>query len=230
MELMIRLESLSKIYRVRQETVRALDDVTLSIGKGEFVGVQGPSGSGKSTLLTMIGGLGRPTSGRVWVADEPVDSMNGRQLSRFRCERIGFVFQMFHLVPYLTVLENVLVPARSSNGARSRGRALQLLERFRLGGRLVHRPDQLSTGEQQRVAIARALINEPDLLLADEPTGNLDSENAAEVLGLLADFHRSGGTVLLVTHEQTAAGFAQRNIHLRNGCIESAENGQKEAV
>jgi putative ABC transport system ATP-binding protein len=220
---MIQLEGVSKTYQTADGPVRALSGVSLNVAKGEFVVVRGPSGCGKSTLLTIVGGLGTPTSGRVRVAGENVLAMSSSVRARFRAERVGFVFQMFHLLPYLTVLENVVAAAPSGRQAHARRRAEELLKSFHLGERLRHRPPQLSTGECQRVAIARAMINQPDLILADEPTGNLDPENSAGVLDLLAAFGHEGGTVLLVTHQETAAGYAQRTILLRNGSI--APNG-----
>jgi ABC-type lipoprotein export system ATPase subunit len=195
--------------------------VTLAIEPGRFVSVQGPSGCGKSTLLMVVGGLNRPTTGGVRVAGEDLAAMSPAARARFRARRIGFVFQTFHLLPYLTVLENVLTAALPGDGAESRRRATEMLDRFQLSHRLRHRPGELSTGECQRVAIARAMINQPDLILADEPTGNLDPANAAGVLELLSDFHRSGGTVLLVTHQDSAAHYAERTIHLREGEVES---------
>ncbi|MHB8902960.1 MAG: ABC transporter ATP-binding protein, partial [Thermoguttaceae bacterium] len=171
---MIRLEHVSKVYTTGQGEVRALDDVSLALEQAEYVAVRGPSGCGKSTLLTIVGTLGTPTSGRVSTAGKNVGQMNAAERARFRATHIGFVFQTFHLLPYLTVLENVLAATVGEQAAGARDRAGQVLERFQLGHHLGHRPGQLSTGECQRVAIARALINRPKLLLADEPTGNLD--------------------------------------------------------
>ena len=219
---MIHLEEVSKVYRVAGGSVRALSDVTLEIADGEFVAVRGPSGCGKSTLLTIVGGLGRPTSGRVTVAGEDVPAMSSAARARFRARRIGFVFQMFHLLPYLSVLENVTAAALPGQEAAASRRGRELLERFQLGGRLRHRPAQLSIGERQRVAIARAMINRPQLILADEPTGNLDAENSAGVLELLTDFQREGGTVLLVTHQEGAAAYSQRTILLRSGTLQGS--------
>ncbi len=216
---MIELENVSKIYWTAQGPVHALSEVDLRIDQGEFVAVCGPSGCGKSTLLTLIGGLGTPSAGRVLVFGHDVGAMSPRQRAAFRARRIGFVFQMFHLLPYLNVLENVLVAVPFGQRASARPRAISLLERFQLAERIGHRPGQLSAGECQRVAIARALINQPEVILADEPTGNLDEENARVVLDLLDDFHQDGGTVVLVTHHSSAAARAGRVVHLQNGSV-----------
>jgi putative ABC transport system ATP-binding protein len=217
---MIQLQDVSKVYQTGNGPVHALSGVSLTVEPGEFVAVQGPSGCGKSTLLTIVGGLGMPTSGSVSVAGEDVVRMSSAQRARFRAERIGFVFQMFHLLPYLTVVENVVVAARPGTEAAARTRAKELLGQFQLGHRLNHRPGELSTGECQRVAIARAMVNRPQLILADEPTGNLDRENSEGVLDLLSAFQREGGTVLLVTHQELAAKYAGRTVQLRSGLIE----------
>jgi len=219
---MIQLREVTKVYPTSDGPVHALSGVSLSVDEGEFVAVRGPSGCGKSTLLTIVGGLGMPSSGHVTVAGENLVAMSSAARARFRAERIGFVFQMFHLLPYLTVLENVAAAALGGQWASARSRAEDLLEGFQLGHRLRHRPGQLSTGECQRVAIARAMVNRPQVILADEPTGNLDPENSTGVLDLLAAFHRDGGTVLLVTHQQSAAEYAGRTILLRNGSIASS--------
>jgi putative ABC transport system ATP-binding protein len=218
---MIHLDQVSKTYQRANGPVHALTNVTLDIAPGQFVAVRGPSGCGKSTLLTIVGGLAMPTSGTVRVAGADVLAMSPAERARFRAENIGFVFQMFHLLPYLSVLENVAAAAIPGTEAEATKRAGETLDRFQLAHRLHHRPDELSTGECQRVAIARALVNRPRLILADEPTGNLDAENAASVLDLLTDFHRDGGSVLLVTHEEPAAARAERTISLRHGSIES---------
>jgi ABC-type lipoprotein export system ATPase subunit len=218
---MIHLEEVSKTYRAANGPVDALSNVSLDIESGQFVAVCGPSGCGKSTLLTIVGGLGMPTTGRVKVAGQDVLAMSPAQRARFRAENIGFVFQMFHLLPYLSVVENVVTAAVPGSGAEARQRAGEMLDRFNLSRRLRHRPAELSTGECQRVAVARALVNRPKLILADEPTGNLDAENSAAVLELLAAFHREGGTVLLVTHQESAVRYAERTIRLRDGKMES---------
>ena len=217
---MIHLENVIKTYRTGNGQVHALSGVSLDVEPGEFVAIRGPSGCGKSTLLMITGGLGMPTSGRVVVAGVDLPAASAAARASFRARKVGFVFQMFHLLPYLSVLENVAAAALPGEHSAARQRAISLLEKFQLADRLQHRPAELSAGECQRVAIARALINRPQLILADEPTGNLDPTSAAGVLDLLADFRRDGGTVLLVTHQEQAVGYAQRTILLRNGSIE----------
>lgn len=217
---MIEFQHVAKIYSASGGSVRALDDVSLQVAAGEFVAIRGPSGCGKSTLLSLAGGLDTPTAGRVIVADRDLGQLAPGALARFRAEKLGFVFQMFHLLPYLNVLENVLVAALPGQAAVARPKAEALLDKFGLSARRRHRAAQLSVGERQRVAVARALLNEPRLLLADEPTGNLDPENARATLDLLRDFQRQGGAVLLVTHDDAAAVYADRTIHMRAGRIE----------
>lgn len=214
---MIELQNVSKVFPTRRGAVRALDEVSLRIEAGEFVAVRGPSGCGKSTLLSLVGGLALPTSGTVTVDGRTVSGMSAGERAKFRTDHIGFVFQMFHLLPYLTVLENVLSANATLPAGVARESAIKLLADFGLSPRTHHRPGQLSAGERQRVALARALLNRPKLLLADEPTGNLDPQNAAAVLGWLAEFHRQGGTILLVTHEEQAAARTQRTILLDQG-------------
>ena len=221
---MIRLENVSKVYRAAKGDVHALRDVTLDIATGEFVAVCGPSGCGKSTLLSLVGGLSTPTAGRIDVAGEEISSLPAGQLAHFRGRHIGFVFQMFHLLPYLDVVHNVLVGAsKQMASAATRERAEQLLVQFGLQDRLAHRPGQLSAGERQRVAMARALLHEPDLLLADEPTGNLDPASADALLELLGNFRATGGTILLATHDARAGECADRVVRLRSGQLESSE-------
>ncbi len=214
---MIQLTDVSKHFQRADQTVRALDHLTLQIAPGEFVAVRGSSGCGKSTLLSMIGGLALPSSGTVSVSGQDISAMNSTARAAFRSKNVGFVFQMFHLLPYLTVLDNVLVAADNTDMGAATQRATELLEQFSLQDRLLHRPGQLSAGERQRVAMARALLPQPRLLLADEPTGNLDPENAAAVLQLLQQFHEQGGTILLVTHDEQAASHAARTIILSAG-------------
>ncbi len=213
---MITVEDVSKVFSRGEEQVRALDGVSLSVERGEFVAVRGPSGSGKTTLLLTVGGMVRPSAGRVVVDGQDVYALSAPQRAALRAEKIGFVFQMFHLVPYLSVLENVLMPTLA--GCRAgRKEAEELLDYLGLSHRLRHRPAELSTGERQRVAIARALLKKPAVILADEPTGNLDPDNSEQVLRYLADFHRGGGTVLLVSHEPIADRYADRVLFLRAG-------------
>jgi len=213
---MIALEQVSRTYRKGPEQVRALDHVSLSVAQGEFVVVRGPSGSGKSTLMLTVGGMIRPSEGRVLLEGEDLYRLPASHRASLRAAKIGFVFQMFHLMPYLNVLENVQTPALA--GARfSRQEAVELLERLGLAERLYHRPAELSAGERQRVALARALVKRPALVLADEPTGNLDPASAAQVMSSLAEFHRAGGTVLVVTHDPLADQYAQRTVRLQRG-------------
>ncbi|GJI93005.1 MULTISPECIES: ABC transporter ATP-binding protein [Duganella] len=221
---MIELSAIRKTYRQGGNDIRALDGVDLHIASGEFVAVMGPSGSGKSTLLNVLGVLDRPDSGRYRLAEDDVSALDDDAASDVRNRRIGFVFQSFHLLPRLTVLENVLLPQRYARAAdpEAAGRAIALLERIGLGERVGHLPGQLSGGQLQRAAIARALLNRPALLLADEPTGNLDSRSAAEVMALLRELHAGGQTLVLVTHDPDVAAAAQRTIHLRDGRIDEA--------
>ena len=217
---MIRFEHVSKIHRNRRGTVQALDDVDLAVAPGEFVAIRGPSGCGKTTLLLGAGGMQRPSSGRITVNGQDLYALGPAERARFRAAHLGFVFQMFHLVPYLNVLENVLLAATAAAArANTLERARRLLDRLGLAARLHHRPADLSTGERQRTAIARALLNQPRLLLADEPTGNLDPANAAEVFQHLADFHRAGGTLLVVTHGDAGVPLVDRVVEMRSGRI-----------
>jgi len=215
---MLVLENLTKTYRTRAGQVNALDGVSLRIERGEFVAVCGPSGSGKTTLLMMVAAMLRPSRGCVRFEEEDIYGMAAPARAKFRAHNIGFVFQMFHLVPYLNVLENVLV-AGGAVGAADKTLATELLQRLGLQRRIGHRPSELSAGEKQRTAIARALLNRPKLILADEPTGNLDPENARGVLAHLHDFQQAGGTVIVATHGATAGEFATRTIHLRDGAL-----------
>jgi len=213
-----------KIYRDGSRAVQALDDVSLSVAAGEFVAVQGPSGCGKTTLLLIAGGLLAPDAGQVLVDGQDPYAMSPDERAGFRADRIGFVFQQFHLVPYLSVVDNVLAAGLAGNSRNARDRARELVARLGLEHRADHVPGQLSTGERQRTALARALLNEPKLLLADEPTGNLDSENAEIVLGHLKEFSRTEA-VLLVTHDDRAVAYAQRVARLSQGKLVSAGDG-----
>ena len=214
---MLILQDLAKTYRTRTGQVKALDGVSLRIDQGEFIAVCGPSGSGKTTLLMMIAAMLRPSRGAVCFEDRDVYQMTGSARARFRARNIGFVFQMFHLVPYLNVLENVLVAGAVAHCGDAKTRAEELLQRLGLGHRIGHRPSELSAGEKQRTAIARALLNRPKLILADEPTGNLDPQNAQGVLQHLQSFQKAGGTVIVATHGLAAQGCATRTIELREG-------------
>lgn len=213
---MIRLDNVSKHYGSGDDQVRALDGVSIEVGAGQFVAVRGASGSGKSTLLLAIGGMIRPSAGLVELDGRDLYAMSGSQRARIRAERIGFVFQMFHLVPYLSALENVLINTLAGANV-TRSDAVEVLENLEMGDRLSHRPSELSAGERQRVALARALIKRPDVLLADEPTGNLDPENSRQVMSHFAEFHEAGGTVIIVTHEPIVEEYAQRTLHLTAG-------------
>ncbi len=220
----IETRELTKHYRTGQGTVKALHEVFLDVGKAEFVAVQGPSGCGKTTLLLTIGGLLAPDGGRVEIGGVNPYKMTHNERAHFRAETIGFVFQQFHLVPYLTVGDNILAPCGALRRNGSRERAEALMRRFNLFERACHRPAELSTGERQRTALARALLNEPRLLLADEPTGDLDHDNATAVLDAFIDFRKAGGTVLLVTHDDRVATAADRVIRMQRGKIDTPES------
>jgi putative ABC transport system ATP-binding protein len=219
---MVHLDSVQRRYQVGGQVVAALADVSMEIPHGQFVAIVGPSGSGKSTLLNILGCLDRPSGGSYRLDGTDVSTFDDERASDFRNRRIGFVFQSFHLLPRLSVLENVLLPRRflREPAPELEQRAHELLERMGLSQRLDHRPEQLSGGQMQRVAIARALLMRPALLLADEPTGNLDSKSAADVLALIEEVHAQGQTVVLVTHDADVAARAQRQIRLRDGRIE----------
>jgi len=214
---LLEARALSKQFASPKGGVQALADVTLSVDAGEFVAVQGPSGSGKTTLLLAAGALLKPDTGRLTLDGVEPYALNPDGRARLRAEKIGFVFQEYHLVPYLTALENVLVASLPKPAADARPAALELIEGLGLKDRAEHVPAALSTGERQRVALARALLNSPRILLADEPTGNLDRENMVIVLGRLAEFAAGDGAVLLVTHDDGVAGRAERTVHLRAG-------------
>jgi putative ABC transport system ATP-binding protein len=224
---LIRLEDVHKAYPMGGSELRALRGVSLSVERGEYLAVIGASGSGKSTLMHIAGCLDRPSSGRCWLAGAPVEELSDDELSRLRNRRIGFVFQSFFLIPQLSVQENVEVPLVYAGVERERRTALarETLERVGLGGRLAHRPNELSGGERQRVAIARALVTKPDLLLADEPTGNLDSRTGGEITDILEGLHAEGVTVVVVTHDVAKARRAERVIQMQDGRIERELRG-----
>lgn len=222
---MITLQKLSRTYQVGGHIIRALDEVDLHIGAGEFVAVMGRSGSGKSTLLNMLGCLDRPDAGSYYLDKQEVSVMGDDELSYIRNRYMGFIFQSFHLLPRLTALDNVLLPRYyHQQGLRDvdRERALQLLERVDLGSRVDHKPNELSGGQRQRVAIARALINQPRVVLADEPTGNLDSKTSDAIMGLLQELNQDGQTIVMVTHEADIANFSTRQIFMQDGRIQNA--------
>jgi len=219
---MIELKQVSRFYPAKAEAnsgvIRALDNFSLTVDAGEWIAVMGPSGSGKSTLVNLIGCLDRPNTGEIWLDGENVAKLSAKQLNRVRAEKIGFVFQQFHLLPYLTALENVLL-AQYVHSMTDRQEALEALERVGLKDRAGHLPSQLSGGEQQRVSIARALINDPKIVLADEPTGNLDAVNEEIVLRLLRELHQQGRTIVMVTHDPVVARLADRRVELHHGKI-----------
>jgi len=219
----VELEDIFKIYRMGDTEVRALDGVTLAFEQGEYAAIMGPSGSGKSTLLNVLGCLDRPTTGRYFLGGQDVSKMNDDELSAIRSRRLGFIFQSYNLIPQLSVLENIEVPLyyQGLAEADSKERATVLAEMVGLKDRLHHRPTELSGGQQQRAAIARSLANEPLVLLADEPTGNLDSHTEAEILELMDKLNADGKTILIVTHDDHVAERASRTIRMRDGCVHS---------
>ncbi len=217
---MVQLDKASKIYRTKHGDVQAMDRVSLHIQKGEFVVIRGPSGSGKTTLLLSVGAMLRPTEGQVIVNTIDIYAMSKRERAIFRAENIGFVFQLFHLVPYLSIIDNVLLPVGVGRSRFGQKDAKEWLNRFNLMERMHHRPFELSAGEKQRTAIARALLKRPQIILADEPTGNLDPENSDEIIGHLAEYHSSGGTVIVVTHGKAADQYADRVVYLEKGRID----------
>lgn len=219
---LIETDDLWKTYVMGDEEIHALRGVSVVIDRGEYVAIMGPSGSGKSTLMNLIGCLDTPTRGSYLLNGKRVSDMNDNELARIRNEEIGFVFQTFNLLPRASALQNVELPLIYAGvPARDREvRARGALERVDLGPRMAHRPNELSGGQRQRVAIARALVNNPSLLLADEPTGNLDSRTGAEIMALFARLHQAGNTIVLVTHEADVAAFARRIIHLKDGQVE----------
>lgn len=234
---MLSMQAVSKNYQHRGKTITALDNVTVEIPKGDFVAIVGPSGSGKSTFLLMFGGMLSPASGNVVVDGKSLYELSPEHRAVVRREKIGFVFQTFNLVPYLTALENVQIPlflAKLSEHEQSK-RAVALLERVGLGDRLDHKPSELSIGQQQRVALARMLANDPPIILADEPTGNLDPDNAQSVQNFLKEANEEGRTVVMATHDMRVAQFARRTLRLvdgkiMNGTRDSASSGQTDTI
>jgi putative ABC transport system ATP-binding protein len=220
--LIIRIESLTKIYDLGEVKVPALNGVDIDIEEGSYVAIMGPSGSGKSTMLNILGCLDRPTSGQYFLGEQDVSLMSDNELSAVRGQRIGFIFQSYNLIPQLDVVENIHVPLfyQGKQLATHRSRCEELAELVGLGDRLDHRPLQLSGGQQQRVAVARSLVNDPLMVLADEPTGNLDTKTGQEILELLDKLHADGKTIIVVTHGQDVANRAERVIHLKDGIVD----------
>jgi putative ABC transport system ATP-binding protein len=234
-EHIIKVEHLTKVYGSGVIAVRALDGVDLTIDEGEFVAIMGPSGSGKSTLMNILGCLDRPTEGHYWLGGEDVSSLNKSQLARVRNHKIGFVFQSYNLLPRTSALKNVMLPLLyNTNGRHAKSRdereelAVEALETVGLSDRMNHRPNELSGGQQQRVAIARALVNDPLIVLADEPTGNLDSRSAEEIVGFLSELHQRGRTIVMITHEPDMAAHAQRVIELHDGRVVNRPDGEED--
>lgn len=220
--MIIKTQGLKKIYQMGEELVKALDGVDIELERGEYVAIMGPSGSGKSTLMNLLGCLDTPSEGEYWLNGHAVSTLNDDALAQVRNKEVGFVFQSFHLLPRYSALENVQLPLVYSNIPREERleRAKQALDQVDLTDRIHHRPNELSGGQRQRVAIARALINQPSILLADEPTGNLDSNTGKEILNLFEHLHTTGHTIILVTHDPEVASHANRIIRLRDGRVE----------
>jgi len=219
---MLELENITKVYKAGQTEIPALRGISCRIESGEMVSIIGPSGSGKSTLMNIIGCLDKPTSGRYRLDGTEVSKLNDNQLAEIRNKKIGFVFQSFNLLSRTTALANVELPLIYGGASNRRQRALQVLESVGLAHRVTHRPSELAGGEQQRVAIARALINNPSLILADEPTGNLDTKTSQEIMTIFKKLNEQGMTIVLVTHEPDIAAYTQRTIKLRDGQIEGS--------
>ena len=223
-EKIIQITDLTRVYQMGDIEVRALDGISLEISPGEFVAIMGPSGSGKSTLLNLLGCLDRPSSGQYLLGGEDVSRLSRQKLAYVRSKKIGFIFQSYNLLPQYTAQENVILPliySRNGHATQDRvQRAREMLTAVGLEERAQHKPTEMSGGQQQRVAIARALINDPLLILADEPTGNLDTQSGEEIMQVLIDLHQRGRTIVMVTHEAEIASHAQRTIHVRDGRIE----------
>jgi len=220
-EYIVRTKDLVKTFRLGDETLRALDGVSVDIKRGEYISIMGPSGSGKSTLFNAIGGLDRPDSGSVFINDVDMAQLDAGELAYLRCHTIGYIFQTFNLIPVMTALENVTLPTIFAGQPTDDGiaRGMELLKIVQLDHRMHHKPSELSGGQQQRVAIARAIVNEPRIVLADEPTGNLDSKTSDQVMALFQTLWRSGLTIIFVTHEPDVAEYASRVITLKDGHI-----------
>lgn len=228
----IQVEGLRKTFQMGQETVHALRGVDLDIPNNAFCTIVGPSGSGKSTLLYLLGGLDRPTTGRIWVDGKAIDQMDENQLAVYRRQKMGFIFQSFNLVSSMTALDNVAFPMRFGGvgEAQRKRRAADLLKRVGLEKRAYHKPTELSGGQQQRVAIARALVNNPQIIIADEPTGNLDRQSSAVIMQMLIDLHAEGRTVLMVTHDPNLTRFATHIIRILDGHVVDEDEFQAQSV
>ena len=224
---MIEIEAMTKSYIMGQNIIRALDNVSFTINAGDMVSIMGPSGSGKSTLMNMLGCLDRPDSGRYILAGDDVSQLSRDRLAEIRNRHIGFVFQTFNLLPRMTALENVELPLLYGARKNPKQLAAMALETVGLGDRIAHEPNQLSGGQRQRIAIARAIVTDPAIILADEPTGNLDSKTGEEILSLFTDLNRKGRTVIIVTHEQEVAEHCARQIYLRDGRIVDVKEKKK---
>ena len=224
----IRIENLTRWYRIGDETVKALNGVNLSINKNEYVALMGPSGSGKSTIMNIIGCLDTPTSGSYYLNGPDVAKLSDNQLAEIRNKEIGFVFQTFNLLPRYTALDNVALPLVYAGMPKEKrnARAKDVLQQVGLGDRMTHKPNELSGGQRQRVAVARALVNKPSIILADEPTGNLDTKTSYEIMALFQDIHDAGNTIIVVTHEEDIARHAHRIVRLRDGVVESDEKNE----
>lgn len=225
MSKIMKIENLEKTYHLGKVKVEALRDISFEVNTGEFVSIMGPSGSGKSTLMHIIGCLDYPTGGKYFLSGQDVSKLNDNQLALFRNQKIGFVFQQFNLLPRATILRNVELPLTYSktNSGNKKERAVEALEKVGLGDRLKHKPNEISGGEKQRVAVARALVNHPSIILADEPTGNLDSKTGQDIMKMIDKLYDEGNTIILVTHEAEIARYARRVIHLKDGLIDRDE-------
>ncbi|HPG06774.1 MAG TPA: ABC transporter ATP-binding protein [Saprospiraceae bacterium] len=232
MDPIISVRDLRKTYIMGMEKVHALKSVSLDIFRNEYVALMGPSGSGKSTLMNLLGCLDTPTSGEYFLNNQLVSEMSDRELATVRNKEIGFVFQTFNLLPRLTTLENVALPLIYAGMSKSQRTELaeETLEAVGLGDRMTHKPNELSGGQRQRVAIARALVNHPSIILADEPTGNLDTKTSLEIMAIFDDLHAAGNTIILVTHEPDIAEYAHRIVRLRDGLIETDEKNMRKVA
>lgn len=223
MESVISLKNIARSFQIGNETIRALKSISIEIAKNEYVALMGPSGSGKSTLMNLLGCLDTPTSGQYILNGTDVSKLSDNELAEIRNKEIGFVFQTFNLLPKSTALENVTLPLIYAGKSKADRllRATEVLDQVGLGNRIKHKPNELSGGQRQRVAVARALVNHPAIILADEPTGNLDSKTSIEIMGLFQEIHEAGNTIIVVTHEEDIARYAHRIVRLKDGLVES---------